>query len=363
MGDRAGSVSRYGPLTRRQLSLLGTALVLVAGVALAVRTVDTDRVVAALRGGDPGILALAAGVYVLSWPLRGRRYDDILAAMGRRCGFSFLTAAVFVSQLANLVVPARAGDGVRAYLLKTRREVPYATGVASLTVERLSDLLALVSLGAVALAGLAASGRTVAPERARTALLGAAAVGTAAVGLALLVGAVARSGWRPPARVGRWVGGTRFSRIVGALGRFGTDVEVVATDSRALARIGAGSLAVWALDVLTAVLVVRTVVGSGVFSVPVLLAVGTLAVTVGNLAKVLPLSQGGIGLYEAAFTALVVAVSPIGAATALAAAILDHAIKNAVTVVGGAVAALGLSVSREALGTESDPPEAESPDF
>lgn len=363
MGNRVSGRSMRKFLARRWLSLLGTGLVLVAGVALAARTVETDRVIDALRVGEPGVLALAVGVYALSWPLRGHRYDEILATMGRRCGGGFLTAAVFVSQLANLVVPARAGDGVRAHLLKTRRDVPYTTGAASLTVERLFDLLALVSFAAGALVWLVASDRTVAPARSRTVLVGAAVVGTASVCLTGAVVLVARSGWRPAGRLEEWVDGTRFARVVETLGRFGADVSAVATDSRALARIGVGSLAVWALDVLTAVLVVRAVVGGGLLPAPALLAVGMLAVTVGNLAKVLPLSQGGIGLYEAAFTALVVAVAPIGAATALAAAILDHAVKNFVTVVGGAVAALGLSVSREALDRERELPETEPSDF
>jgi len=68
--------------------------------------------------------------------------------MGRRCRTGFLTATVFASQTANLIVPARAGDGVRAYLLKDRRDVPYPTGVASLAVERAFDLVAIGVLGA-----------------------------------------------------------------------------------------------------------------------------------------------------------------------------------------------------------------------
>ena len=125
MDDAAGG--RTSGLTQRRLSLLGTVLVLVVGAAIVVRTVETERVFEAVRMADVGLLAAAVGVYALSWPLRGHRYDQILGVMGRRCGRGFLTAAVFVSQLANLVVPARAGDGVRAYLLKQRRSVPYTT--------------------------------------------------------------------------------------------------------------------------------------------------------------------------------------------------------------------------------------------
>ncbi|OAQ52413.1 hypothetical protein HTG_12380, partial [Natrinema mahii] len=140
-------------------------------------------------------------------------------------------------------------------------------------------------------------------------------------------------------------GRPRLERALAAALGFAGDVQVVARRPASVARIGAGSLLLWALDVLTAVLVLAAL-GSGLALGP-LLAVGTLAVSVGNLAKVLPLSQGGVGLYEAAFTALVVALTPVGAGTALAAAIVDHALKNGVTLVGGAgaVAALGLSVS------------------
>ena len=76
-----------------------------------------------------------------------------------------------------------------------------------------------------------------------------------------------------------------------------------------------------------------------------LVATGFFAVSVGNLAKVLPLSPGGIGLYEGAFTLLVVVLTPVAAPAALAIALVDHAVKNAVTVVGGVASMLLLNVS------------------
>jgi uncharacterized membrane protein YbhN (UPF0104 family) len=352
---------RPSTFTQRRLSLLGTVLVLVVGVALAVRLVETGRVVEAVRMADVGLLAAAVCVYALSWPVRGHRYDQILGVMGRRCGRGFLTATVFVSQLANLVVPARAGDGVRAYLLKRRRDVPYTTGAASLTVERLFDLLALACLGAVAFAWLVLDGRTLPVGGSVPAVLGAGVVAGAALGCSTVLVAVARQEWS----LGEWLrarsDGTALSAAADTAVAFGADVRIVAADPRALGRIGAGSLAVWALDVLTAILVFRAV--TDLLAVPMVIAVGTLAVAVGNLAKVLPLSQGGIGLYEAAFTALVAAVSPISAATALAAAILDHALKNGVTLLGGTVSALGLNLSLDRINEEPTQPEAESSKF
>ncbi|OYR74699.1 TIGR00374 family protein, partial [Halorubrum ezzemoulense] len=74
----------------------------------------------------------------------------------------------------------------------------------------------------------------------------------------------------------------------------------------------------------------------------------------GNLAKVLPLSQGGIGLYEAAFTGIVVATTPIAPEVALAAAVLDHALKNGVTLAGGAAAAAPFDLSVTGAPDESE---------
>ena len=69
------------------------------------------------------------------------------------------------------------------------------------------------------------------------------------------------------------------------------------------------------------------------------------AVSIGNLAKVLPLSPGGIGLYEGAFTLLIVGLLGISPTLALGVAILDHAIKNILTIVGGFISSLDLNLS------------------
>ncbi|WP_226039274.1 lysylphosphatidylglycerol synthase transmembrane domain-containing protein [Natrinema sp. DC36] len=353
--DQPGRIT--AALTRRRLTIGGTILVLL-GLLVALRDVDLGTVVAEMSTADPRLLGAAIVVYTASWPLRGRRYSDVVDAIGHRGGTAFCTAAVFVSQTANLAIPARAGDAVRAYVMRTRREVPYTAGFASLAVERVFDLATIAALAGLATAWLALSGAAgpleIAAEAggARTALVAAVAVSTATVGVGFVVVTSARAdhglaGWLRDRTVGR----PRLEEMLEAALGFAGDVQVVARHPKALATIGAESLLIWVLDVLTAVLVLAAL-DSGLAVGP-LLAVGTLAVSVGNLAKVLPLSQGGVGLYEAAFTALVVGLTPVGASTALAAAIVDHALKNGVTLLGGAgsVASLGISLSDAA---ESD---------
>ncbi|SMO34090.1 lysylphosphatidylglycerol synthase transmembrane domain-containing protein [Halorubrum cibi] len=351
-------------LTRGRLTLVGTVVVLVLGLAVLSRTLDADTVLAAVAEADPRLLAFALLAYLLSWPLRGQRYGDVLAPMDRRHGVGFLTAAVFASQTVNLVVPARAGDGVRAYLLKRRHEVPYPTGVASLAVERGFDLVAIVTLGGTALATLLLGDRSVGTAGASTPLAAAGALAVVAVLLAVSTVAVARSdrefGSALRARVedSRLSESSRLSGIVDAAVRFGAAVRVVAVAPRGLARVYAGSLLVWGLDVVTAVLVLAALVGGvGGGSVPTvtLVTVGTLAVSAGNLAKVLPLSQGGIGLYEAAFVGLVVGTTAIPVETAVVAAVLDHALKNVVTLGGGGLAALAFDRLPTAGAEEGEP--------
>ncbi|QAU13130.1 flippase-like domain-containing protein [Halorubrum sp. BOL3-1] len=343
-------------LPQGSLAVAGTALVLAVGGAVLTRTLDVGAVVSAAAAADPAHLLAALAAYLLSWPVRGRRYRDVLAPMGHRCRTGFLTATVFASQTANLIVPARAGDGARAYLLKRRRGVPYPTGVASLAVERAFDLVALGALGGAALAALLVGGRTVAPDGSGRAVAAAAGIALAAAAFSAGVVAVARSDRRFGPVLRDRFGGPRLSRVVDAAVRFGAAVRVVAADGRAVVRVFLASGVVWALDVLTAVFVLAALVGGlgGGVDPTTLLVVGTLAVSAGNLAKVLPLSQGGIGLYEAAFTGIVVATTPIPAETALAAAALDHALKNAVTLAGGGLAAAAFDLSALRAPDESE---------
>ena len=78
---------------------------------------------------------------------------------------------------------------------------------------------------------------------------------------------------------------------------------------------------------------------------PSLIAIGFFAVSVGNLAKVLPLTPGGVGLHEGAFTVIVAPLTPVGVTTALSIAIVDHAVKNIVTILGGVISMAWLNVS------------------
>jgi hypothetical protein len=357
------------PRITRRTSLVASLLLVALALALSTQYLDFSAVIANIGAADPVLVGAATLVYVLSWPVRGLRYRDILAELGFTERLGFLTGAVFISQTGNLVFPARAGDAVRAYVVKARRGIPYPSGFASLAAERVFDLLTITALAGAVLLGYTATGQvaqvvesvTGAPESGRIAVFVAMFVG--AVAIAAVAGIVlsARSERN---RVRELV--TRFSSdsyadfVAGVLERFVGDVQKVGGDPRAFTRVGATSLLIWTLDVATAALVLAAF--RPALAPATLIPVCFFAVSVGNLAKVLPLTPGGVGLYEAAFTLLVVGLTPLSSSVALGAAIVDHAVKNAVTVVGGVVSMLALNVSLTTAVEETEEVEEEGVD-
>ncbi|MFB6071921.1 MAG: flippase-like domain-containing protein [Halobacterium sp.] len=351
------SVSPYA--NRRTGMVVGTLLSVLA-FALMFVYVDVEAFVDAVSNADPAFVAAGAAVYVLSWPLRGLRYRDILSELGYREGVGFLTGAVFISQTGNLVIPARAGDAVRAYVVKARRGVPYTTGFASLAVERVFDLLTITVLAGSVLVALAAfspgtlgdlaataSGEGLTGQESaavRQAVVVASAVGALAIASVAAIVWSARSDSNYVRRVVNWASDDTYTEYVaGVFERFVGDVQRVAADGPAFARVGASSVLIWTIDVATALLVF---LAFGL-NLPLvnLLAVGFFAVSVGNLSKVIPGPPGGIGIYEAAFAAIVSTLLPVAFATAVGIAIVDHIVKNVVTVAGGAVSMTSLNVS------------------
>jgi len=367
---------RVRPYANRRTGMAVGVLLTLLAVALMTVYLDPSAVLSNIGNANPALVAFAALVYVASWPLRGVRYRDILAELGYRSDPGFLTGAVFISQTGNLVFPARAGDAIRAYVVKARRKVPYSSGFASLAVERVFDLLTITLLAGSVLVGLvlfapdavtdlttALSGSGALPgdrqASARTAIYVASFIGMLAIGSVVVIVVTARTDGNYARAVVEWASDDSYVEWVASIVEgFVHDVQTVARDWKAFARVGGTSLLIWTIDVVAAALVFAAFTPG--IPLASMLAVSFFAVSVGNLAKVLPLSPGGIGLYEGAFTALVVALTPVPVAVAVGVAIVDHAVKNAVTVVGGIVSMVSLNVSLTKAAEGSVDAEAET---
>ncbi len=125
----------------------------ILGVALSVALlwwtlhgVSLSRVVHELGRANPWLFAVATVLATLTFPLRARRWRTILDPIFPKLPFDPLWRATAIGMMVNNVVPARAGEVARAYVLTRETKVPFATSIASLAVDRVFDAIVLLIL-------------------------------------------------------------------------------------------------------------------------------------------------------------------------------------------------------------------------
>lgn len=125
-------------------TLLVSALAL-GLVAIFLRNADLTRVAEAVRTARLDLLAAAVLLTLATYVVRTERWQYLLEPLGRtRFGVAFRTTVIGFA--ASSVLPARVGEVLRPYLL-ARREGISATGTfATIIVERMLDLVAVLVL-------------------------------------------------------------------------------------------------------------------------------------------------------------------------------------------------------------------------
>lgn len=294
---------------RRGASLLGLAVL--GGLAvLAWRAVDLREVRAVLGRADPLLALGACAANLLSLELHARRWAAVVRPQGapvhRRDAFAALAAGHAV----GILLPARAGDVVRAGILGRRAGLSTSALVASTALDYV--------IGAAALVPLALALAVVMPlppwaEQAVVLLAAGAAAGLAAAWLLR-----PRPGGRERPRRG----------LAGLAARL-QDGLAAARAPRALAASMAWSVAGWGAELLIAAFTL------GALGLPVTLAAASLAVLSSTAANVVAVSPGNTGPFELAVV-IALAGLGVGRAPALAFALLYHLVHLApVAVVGG----------------------------
>ena len=267
-----------------------------------------DDLISVLDHLQPVYLAFAIGICLGAWLLRGVRYQKILQALDVSITTGFSVACIFVSQTANLIVPARLGDFIRMLILRHEDRAPYSRGLSSLVVERVFDIVTVAILGALAIPFVL----NVPPV-----FLIAIAIGLAA-GAVFFV-AIALTGSR-----------THPNRYIAFLLATLDEVRAASLNARSVLTFAAISILIWLFDVLVCVGVVR------MLNLEIAFPLVLLAIVIGNLVKAVPITPGGLGTYEAVMAAAL-ALGGIAPDAAIIVAIIDHLIKNLVTALGGAV--------------------------
>ena len=114
-------------------------------LAFAFRHTDFAGVWAETRRADGGLLALAVVVTGLTYAMRAWRWQSLLAPIGPTRFVNAFTTTV-IGFAASALLPARAGEVLRPYLLARRERLNPASAFATIVLERLLDLATVLLL-------------------------------------------------------------------------------------------------------------------------------------------------------------------------------------------------------------------------
>jgi len=292
----------------RKISAIVIPTLIAVGIIVYMIYQVWDNLLQALRHIVPAWLAIAVIICLIAWILRGWRYQIILKSLAYRVSLAVSAACIFVSQTANLVIPARLGDFVRVFILNHEFTTTYSEGVSSIVVERVFDVFTVAILGAVA-------------------LLFILHVPSWVYSVVILPIIAAVIFFIFLFCLGKCTAENKYIRIVLTMLH---EIRRASLSVRSLIVLSASSIVIWLFDILVCVSVVFMLGQQVPFPVVV------LAVVIGNLVKAVPLTPGGIGGYELALTA-VFTVTGISWEMGFLIAVIDHLIKNLVTLIGGVV--------------------------
>ncbi len=317
------------------------------------RNVNLGELARTLSAAHRGWLGLALGITLFNFPFRSWRWTRLLHHVQHVPQMEAFSATC-IGFAASVLLPARAGEIVRPAVLSRRTGLPFAPALASIAVERLIDLVAVVlffvvyAVGGWAPANLSAEAHDRLELLRRSAFLVGAATLLVFAGLGLLaarphladrvLGPLER---RLPARIA--------SRAVSLVRSFLGGLASIRTGAD-VAVMSVSTIVMWLLNVLQFYAVARA------FEVVLPFQAFFFVLTWAILGLAVP-TPGGVGGYHAAVAYSLTGFYGVAAAPAAATALATHAIAFVpVTLAGVAfLAGSGLTLRRLA----ADGPSAE----
>lgn len=318
-------------MSQRTWRLLAGLLLAAALLVLFFRGLDLAAIGRALRSADRGLMAAVAGLTVITYAARAWRWGFLLAPLGR-VPFTQLYSATMIGFMTGLLVP-RAGEIVRPYLVARRHAIPTSAGFASIILERLIDLVAVLLLLSAYFYLLPRPSQEIRGPLFERLRAGGAVTGAAALAVFVVLLLWDRYPARVTALVERLVGWAP-ERIATALGRmahsFGEGLGVLRASPLHLLAILGQSLVLW------------TLLGLGIhwnneafgLGLPFHTSFLILAALVVGVAVPTP---GTVGGFHAAYKYALTGVYGVADDTAGAAAIAGHLLTNLPVLVLGLV--------------------------
>jgi len=305
--------------------VLGGALLIVAA-----RGIDLAQVQAGLARVDMLWGGLASLSVLLTTAAKICRWYALFPSE-QRPAVLLLARALLVGQMANALLPARAGDIARAYLAGIEDDTYAATALGTIAVEKAFDVLFLLLTGALA------AGMTSLPAWADWTLLALSGAGLVVFlgGLAWTTEPILAWGqrWlaRHPGQIGDW--------LLGLLRRFGLGLRSL-RDLRVVLFASAWSALVWTLAAGTNFLLFRA------FGLPFSFGAALFLLMVLHVGIAPPSSPGKLGVFHA-LVVLSLEFLGVERSLGLAYGALLHAIVYLPQIVLGAISFVHVRWQRE----------------
>jgi len=119
--------------------LLAGVLGSILAVAFVVQEFNTEALWVALRGADPGFLAVSAAAMLANIALKTWRWRWLFQSEASSLGCRRLVAALMIGQLGNALLPVRMGDAARIGVAAAGQRVPASLVLATIVVEKAID--------------------------------------------------------------------------------------------------------------------------------------------------------------------------------------------------------------------------------
>jgi uncharacterized protein (TIRG00374 family) len=163
----------------------------VALLSVFLRDADFSRVWSEMKAARPDLSIVALILTVVMYVVRAERWQYLLAPLGAT-RFSVAFKTTVIGFAASFILPARAGEVLRPYLLARQERLPVTATFATIIVERLLDLGAVLLLLALFLVALESGEATAAPRLYQAVWYGGAIA--APIGLGILSGMFVMAG-------------------------------------------------------------------------------------------------------------------------------------------------------------------------
>ncbi|MHB8693984.1 MAG: lysylphosphatidylglycerol synthase transmembrane domain-containing protein [Solirubrobacteraceae bacterium] len=269
----------------------------VALAALALSRLDISRSLQALTSVRPAFVALASVLLSVSLIARAECWFVILrdTSIGTRIGRVVVARATMIGVMVSATLPGRLGEPARVFVVARRTGTPresISLVAGTVLAQTLLNMAALVTLALVLLASV-----TVFRDAAWAVAL-AAAIPVVGVGLILTGPTLLKRAARRATPLGRaaTLVRTEVDQIRGGLRVFGRPRDAL---HAGMAQLGAWLLQLLACDALLSAF--------GIVTPAPLLGAAAAVLVATNVAAVLPITPGNVGVFQAACVAALAA--------------------------------------------------------